>query len=148
MEKKPTQKQQWYRWLNTSHGPWTIKKTESWRIDGFKWWWLEKTLQSPLDCKEIKPVNPKGNQPWIFIGRTDAEAPILWPPNVKTQLTGKTPWCWERLKAKEERGAAEDKMVGWHHQFNGHDSEQIVGYSGGQRAWCCNPQGHKQSDTT
>ena len=61
---------------------------------------LEKTLESPLDCRDIKPVNPKGNQPWIFIGRTDAEAPILWPPDVKTWLIGKD-WCWQRLKAGE-----------------------------------------------
>ena len=62
---------------------------------------LQKTLESPLDCKEIKPVNPKGNQPWKFIGRTDAktEAPILWPPDAKSWLTGKKPWCWERLRA-------------------------------------------------
>ena len=59
-------------------------------------------LESPLDCKVVKPINSKGNQPWIFIGRTDAEAPILWPPDVKNWLTGKRPWCWERLKAKGE----------------------------------------------
>ena len=66
---------------------------------------LEKTLESPLNCKEIKLVNPKGNQPWIFIGRTDAEAPILWPPDVNSWPIGKKPWCWERLKAKREGGS-------------------------------------------
>ena len=64
---------------------------------------LEKTLENPLVSMEIKPVNPKGNQPWLFIGRTDAEAPILWPPEAKSQLIGR-PWCWERLKAKGEKG--------------------------------------------
>ena len=83
---------------------------------------LEKTLDSPLDCKEIKPVNPKGNQPWIIIGRTDAEveAPILWPPDAKSQLVGKdldagNDW-WQ-----EEKGMTEDEMVGWHHWLNGHE---------------------------
>ena len=83
---------------------------------------LEKTLESPLDCKETKPVNPKGNQSRIFIGRADAEAEtsVLWPPDVKNQLIGKDPdagkdWRWE------EKGTTEDEMVGWHHQLNGHE---------------------------
>ena len=85
---------------------------------------LEKTLQSPLVCKEVKQVNPKGNQPWVSIGRTNAKAPILWPPNVKSQLIGKDSdagkdW-WQ-----EKKGTTEDEMVGWHHQFNGHEFEQI-----------------------
>ena len=69
---------------------------------------LEKTLEHPMDSKEIKLVNPKGNQPWIFIGRTDteAEAPKLWPPDVKSHLTGKKPWCWERLKSKGKGGSS------------------------------------------
>ena len=83
---------------------------------------LEKTLESSLDCKEIKPVNPKGNQPWIFFGRTDAEAeaPILWPPGAKSRLTGKdsdTGKDW----GQEKKGAAKDEPVGWHHQLNGHE---------------------------
>ena len=85
---------------------------------------LDKTLESPLDCKEIQPVYPKGNQSWIFIGRTDAEAeaPILWPPDVKNWLIGKDPnagkdWRWE------EKGMIEDDMVGWHHWLNGHEFE-------------------------
>ena len=89
---------------------WTIKKAECWRIDAFELWcW--KTLESPLDCK-IKPVNPKGNQPWIFIGRTDAEAeaPILWPPDMKSQLIRKDPDAGKDWKQKE-KGVAEDEMV-------------------------------------
>ena len=98
---------------------WTIKKTEHQRIE----LWvmvLEKTLKSPLDCKETKPVNPKGNQPWIFIGRTDAEveAPILWPPDVKSWLIGKDPDAGKDWRQKEKR-VAEDDMVRWHHWLNG-----------------------------
>ena len=83
---------------------------------------LEKTLESPLDCKEIKPVNPKGNQSWIFIGRIDAEAeaPILWPPDVKKWLIRKVPDTGKDWK-QEEKGTTEDEMVGWHHQLNGHE---------------------------
>ena len=82
---------------------WTINKAERRRIDAFELWcW--RGLQSPLDCKEIQPVHPKGNQSWIFIGRTDAEAPVLWPPDVKNGLIGKDPDCWERLKAGGEGG--------------------------------------------
>ena len=101
---------------------WTIKKAEHQRC-----FWtvvLEKTLQSPLDCKEIQPVHPKGDQSWIFIGRTDAEAetPILWPPDVKSWLIWKNPdarkdWRWEG------KGTTEDELVGWHHQLNGHEFE-------------------------
>ena len=87
---------------------------------------LEKTHESPLDSKEVKPVNPKGNQSWTFIGGTDAEAeaPILWPPDVKSRLTGKDSDAgrdWE-----QEKGTTEDDMVGWHHEFNGHEFEEIV----------------------
>ena len=99
---------------------WTIKKAERWRIDAVV---LEKTLESPLHCKEIQPVNPKGNQSSIFTGRTDAEAetPILWPPDVKNWLIWKDPdsgkdWRWEK-------GMTKDDMVGWHHQLNGHEFE-------------------------
>ena len=84
---------------------WTIKKAEHQRIDAFELWCCGRLWRVPLDSKEIKPVNPKGNQPWIFIGRIYAEAaaPILWPPNVKSQFTWKS-WCWERLRAGGERG--------------------------------------------
>ena len=88
----------------------------------------KKTLGSPLDIKEIKPVNPKGNQPWIFIGRTDAtaEAPIFWPPNAKSQLTGKDSDGGKDW-GQEEKRAAEDKMIGWCHRLNGHEFEQALG---------------------
>ena len=82
-----------------------------------------RILESPLDCKFIKPVNPKGNQPWMLIGRTDAEAPILWPPDVKSQLIGKDPDA-RKDWGHEEKGVTEDEMVGLHHQLNGHEFEQ------------------------
>ena len=111
---------------------------------------LEKTLESPWDCKEIKPVNPKENQHWIFIGRTDAEAEalILWPPDVKNWLIGKDPDAGKDWRQKE-KGTTEDEMVGWHHRLNGHDFEQAPGDSEGQGGLaCCSPWGHKESDTT
>ena len=94
---------------------------------------LQKTLKSPLDRKEIKPVNPKGNQPWIFIGRSDAEAeaPLLWPPDAKSWLTGKDPDAGKDW-GQEEKGATENEMVGWHHWLNGHEFEQTLGDS---KAW-------------
>ena len=103
-----------------------------------------------LGCKEIKPVNPKGNQSWIFIGRTDAEAetPILWPPDVKNWLLGKDPDAGKNWR-REEKGMTEDKMVGWHHQLDGHEFEQALGVDDGQgRLVCCSPCGCKESDTT
>ena len=89
---------------------------------------LEKTFESPLDCKEIKLVNPKGNQPWIFFGKTDAEAevPILWLPDAKSRLTGKDPNSGKDRR-QEEKGTTEDEMVGWHHWLNGHEFEQTLG---------------------
>ena len=110
---------------------------------------LEKTLKSPLDCKEIKPVNPKGNQPWIFIGRTDAEAeaPILWSPEAKSQLIGKDPDAWKDWG--QEKRATEDEMVRWHHWLNGHEFEQTPRDTEGQGSLvCCGPWGRKESDTT
>ena len=94
---------------------------------------LEKTLESPLDCKEIKSVNPKGNQFWIFIRRTDAEAetPILWPPDVKNWLIGKDPDAGKDWR-QEEKGTTEDELVEWHHQLNGHEFEQAPGVGDGQ----------------
>ena len=94
---------------------------------------LEKTLKGPLDCKEIKPVYPKGNQSWIFIGRTDAEAeiPILWPPDVKSWLTGKDPDAGQDW-GQEEKGMTENEMVGWHHQLDGHEFEWALGGGDGQ----------------
>ena len=101
-------------------------------------------------CKETKPVKPKGSQPWIFIGRTDAEAeaPMLWPPDAKSQLTGKDPDSGKDW-GQEEKGTTEDKMIGWHHRPNEHEFEQTLGDSEGQGSLvCCSPVGHKESDTT
>ena len=102
---------------------WTIKKAEHWRIDAFDLWCWRR-LESPLDSKEIKPVNPKGNQLWIFTGRTDAEAeaPIFWTPDVKSWLIGKHPNAGQNWR-QEEKGAIEDEMVGWHHWLDGHKFE-------------------------
>ena len=102
---------------------------------------LEKTLESPLDCKEIQPVHSKGDQSWVFIGRTDAEAetPILWPPDEKNQLIGKDPDAGKD-GGQEEKGTTEDEMVGWHHQVNGRESEQTPGVGDGQGGLaCCSP---------
>ena len=116
----------------------TIKKAERWRIDAF-----ESTLESPLDCKEIQPVNLKWNQPWIFIRRTDAEMLILCPPNVKNWLIGKDPDTGKDWR-QEEKGTTKDEVVGWHHHLNGHESEQAWGDGEGQRSlsWC-SPWGHR-----
>jgi len=111
---------------------WTIKKAEFRRTDALKLV-LEKTLENPFDSKEIKPVHPNGNQSWIFTGRTDAEALILWPPDVKSWLTGKDPDI-RKDWGKAEKGMIEDEIVGW---LNGHEFEQILGNSEGQgsMAW-------------
>ena len=103
-----------------------------------------------LDCKEIKPVNPKGNQSWIFIGRTDAEAetPILWPPYAKNWLIEKDPDAGKEWR-QEERGTIECDMVGWHQQLDGHEFEQASGVGDGQGSLaCCSPWGRKELDTT
>ena len=103
---------------------------------------LEKNLESPLDFREIQPVNPKGNQSWIFIGRTDAKAetPILWPPDVKNWLTGKDTDGGKDWR-QEEKGITEDEMVGWHQQLGGHESEQALGAGDGQGSLvCCSPK--------
>ena len=109
---------------------------------------LEKSLESPLDCKEIKPVNPKGNKPWIFIGRTDAKALLLWPSDAKSQLIGKVPDAGKDWGQKEKR-ALEDEMAGWHHWCNGHELGQTSGDGEGQGGLvCCSPWGCKESDTS
>ena len=125
---------------------------ENWAPKNWCFWTvvLEKTLESPLDCKEIQPVHPKGDQSWVFIGRTDVEAeiPILWPPHAKSGLIGKDPDAG-RDWGQEEKGTIEDEMAGWHHQFDGHESEWTPGVGDGQRGLaCCNSWGHKESDTT
>ena len=117
------------------------------RIDAFELWcW--RTLESPLDFKEIKPVNPKGNQPWIYIGRTDAEAdaPIFCPPDAKNWLIEKDPEAGKD-RIREEKGTAEDQMAGWHHQLNGHEFEQAPGDSEGQGGWRAAVHGVAKSRT-
>ena len=111
---------------------WTIKKAEHWRIG---WFWtvvLEKTLENPLNCKEIQPVYPKGDQSWVFIGRTDVEAetPKLWPPDAKTWLIWKDPDAGKDWRP-EEKMMTEDEMVGWHCWLNGHEFEQAPGVGDG-----------------
>ena len=105
---------------------WELDYKESWVLKNWCFWTvvLEKTLESPLDCKEIQPVHLKGDQSWIFIGRTDAEAetPILWPPDAKNWLIGKDCDAGKYWR-QEEKGTTEDEMVGWHHQLNGHEFE-------------------------
>ena len=111
---------------------------------------LEKILESPLDCKEFQSVNSRGNQSWIFIGRTDAEAeaPILWPPDAKNWLLGKDPDAGKDWR-QEEKGTTEDEMAGWHHWLDGHGFEQALGVGDGQGGLaCCGPWDRKESDTT
>ena len=122
---------------------WTIKKAERRRIDAFELWCWRR-LKSPLDYKEIKPVNPKWNQPWIFTERTDAEseAPVLWTPDVKSQLTRKVSDAGKDW-GQEEKGEKEDEMVGCHHWLNGYELEQTLGDSEGQGSLSC-----KELDTT
>ena len=106
---------------------------------------LVKTLESPLDSKEIKPVNPKGNQPWIFIGRSDLdETPILWSPDMKSWLIGKDPDA-EKNWEEKDKGVTENEMVAWHHWLNGHEFEQTTGDSEGQgNLEHCSLWGHKE----
>ena len=130
---------------------WELDCEESWAPKKRCFWTvvLEKTLESPLDFKELQPVHPKGNQSWIFIGRTDAEAeaPIFWPPDAKNWLTGKAPDAG--IDWRQEKGTTEDEMVGWHHQLNGHEFDQAPGVGDGQGGLaCCSPWGRKESDRT
>ena len=130
---------------------WELDHKESWALKNWCIWTvvLEKTLESPLDCKETKPVHPKGNQSWIFLGRTDAEVktPILWPPDAKNWLFRKDPDA-EKDWRHEEKGTTEDEMVGWHHWLNGRQFEQALGDGWGQGSLeCYHPWGHKESDT-
>ena len=108
---------------------------------------LEKTLESPLDCKEIQPVHSKGDQSWEFIGRTDAETPVLCPPDVKSQLIGKDTNAGK--DGGQEKGVTEDEMVGWHHRLNGHGFGQTPGVGDGQGGLaCCSSWGCKESGMT
>ena len=131
---------------------WELDHKDDWVPKNWCFWnvVLEKTLESPLDCKEIQPVHPKGNQPWVFIGRTDAEAeaPILWPPDVKSWLIGKDSDAGKNW-GQEENGVTEDEMIGWHHWLNGHESEQTLGGKKGHgNLACCSPWGRKELDMT
>ena len=129
---------------------WELDHKEGWAPKNWCFWTveLEKTVESPLDGKEIKPVNPQRNQSWIFIGRTDAEAPILWAHDAKSRLIGKDLDAGKDW-GREEKGATEDETVGWHHWLNGHEFEQIPGDGKGQGSLaCCSPWGHKALDTT
>ena len=127
---------------------WTVKKAESWRIDGFKLWCWRRLLRV-LDYKEIQPVHPK-DQSWVFFGKTDAKAEtqILWPPHAKSWLIGKDSDAG-RDCGQEERGTTEDEMAGWHHQLNGCEFEWALGVGDGQGGLaCCNSWGRKESDMT
>ena len=131
---------------------WELDCEESWAPKNWCCWTvvLEKTLESPLDCRRIQPVHPKRNLSWIFIGRTDAEdeTPILWPPDMKNWLVWKDPDAgrdWRR----QEKGTTEDETVGWHHRLERHEFEQVPGVGDGQRSVACfSPWGRKESDTT
>ena len=131
---------------------WELDYKESWAPKNWCFWTvvLEKTLESPLDCKEIQQVHPKGNQFWIFIGRTDAEAeiPILWTPDAKNWLIWKDPDSRKDWR-QEEKGMTEDEMVGWRYRLDGHEFESAPGVGDGQGSLvCCSPWGYKQLDTT
>ena len=131
---------------------WELDYKENWVLKNWCFWTmvLEKTLESPLDCKEIQPVHPKGNQSWTFIGRTDAEAetPMLWPPNAKNWLLRKDPYAGKDW-GQEEKGITEDEIVGWHHWCCGHEFEQALGIGDGQGSLaCCSPWGLKELDMT
>ena len=125
------------------YGCWELDYKESWAPKNWCFWTvvLEKTLESPLDCKEIQPVHPKGNQSWIFIGRTDAEAetPTLWSPDVKNWLIRKGPDAGKDWR-QEEKGMTEDEMFGWDHQLDGYQFEQALQVGDGQGSLvCCSP---------
>ena len=130
---------------------WELGYKESWAQKNGCFWTvvLEKTLESPLDCKEIQPVNPKGDQSLVFIGRTDVEAetPLLWPPDMKSWLVGKDPDTGKDW-GQGEKGTTEDEMVGWHHRLNGHRFGWTMGVGDGQGGLaCCGLWGCKESDT-
>ena len=131
---------------------WELDNKESWAPKNWCFWTVvtEKTLESPLNRKEIKSVNPKGNQSWIFIGKiyAEAETPILWPPDAKNWLTGKDPDAGKDWR-QEEKGTTEDEMFEWHHRLDGHEFEQVQWVRDGQDSLVCFiPWGQKESNTT
>ena len=132
-------------------GWWELDHKESWVLKNWSFQIeLGKTLKSLLDCKETKPVNLKVSQPWIFIGRADAEveAPILWPPDINSHLIGQDLSARKDWRQKEKR-VAEDEIVGMHHWLDGHELEQTLGEREGQGGLvCCSPWGHKESNMT
>ena len=117
---------------------WAIKKGEHWRIDAFELWCWRRLLTVSWTARRCKPVHPKGNQSWIFIGRTDAEdeTPLLWPPDAKNWLIWKDPDAGNDRK-REEKGTTEDEIVGWHHQLNGHEFKCAPGVGDGQGGLAC-----------
>ena len=131
---------------------WELDCEEGWAPKNW-WFWtvvLEKTLESPLDCKEIQPVHSEGDQPWDFFGGNDAEteAPVLWPPHAKSWLVGKDSDAG-RDWGQEEKGMTEDEMAGWHHWLDGHESEWTPGVGDRQGGLaCCDSWGRKELDTT
>ena len=130
---------------------WELDCEEVWGLKNWCFWTVvsEKTLESPLDCKETQPVHSEGDQTWDFFGRNDAEAetPVLWPPHAKSWLTGKDSDAG-RDGGQEEKGMTEDEMAGWHHWLDGHESEWTPGIGDGQRGLvCCDSWGCKESDT-
>ena len=139
------------RWWSCGHvWMWELDCEEGWAPKNWCFWTvvLEKTLESPLDCKEIQPVHPKGNQSWIFTGRTvaEGETPVLWPPHAKSCLIGKD-FDAGRDCRQEEKGTTEDEMTGWHHWLDEHESGWTLGVGDGQGGLaCCSPRGHKESD--
>ena len=147
--------EQWC-WRRLLRVPWTARRSNQsvlqeispiYLLEGLV---LKKTLESPLDSKEIQPVHPKGNQSWILIGRTnvEAETPVLWPSDAKNWLIWKDPDA-RKDWGQEEKGTAEDEMVGWHHQLNGHGFGWTLGVGDGQGSLaCCSSWGHKELDTT
>ena len=130
---------------------WELDYKESWAPKNWCFWTVVlKTLESPLDCKEVQPVHPKGNQSWIFTARTDveAEAPTFWPPDAKSWLTGKDPDAGKDW-GQEEKGMTEDEMVGWHHRLNGHRFRWTLGVGDGHGGLaCCSSWSCKELDTT
>ena len=131
---------------------WELECEEGWAPKNWCFWTvvLEKTLESPLDCKEIQPVHSKGDQPWVFFGRNDAKAetPVLWPPHLKNWLIGKDSDAG-RDWGQEEKGTAEDEMAGWHDRLNGREFEWTPGVGDGQGGLaCCDSWGRKESDRT
>ena len=131
---------------------WELDCEESWALKNWCFWSvvLEKTLENPLDWKEIQPVHSKGDQSWVFIGRTDVEAEtlILWPPVGKNWLIWKDPDSGKNWR-QEEKGTTEDEMFGWHHQINRREFEWTLGVGDGQEGLaCCGPWGHKESEMT